>query len=121
MINKMPDSNNGGSPDDFVHFRLADLKRKLGNEPSSYHSFIEKPSLKAGLYYLEKGTSDPQQPHELDEIYYIISGRSGFVAGNESKEVRPGDILYVRAHLEHKFVDIEEDLVVLVFFSAFKR
>ena len=39
--------------------------------------------------------------------------------GDESKEVHPGSILYVKAAVKHSFFEIEEDMLLLVFFSSF--
>ncbi|MBX3054489.1 MAG: cupin domain-containing protein [Caldilineaceae bacterium] len=82
-----------------------------------YYEFLSVPALSAGLYRLAAGATDPQQPHEQDEIYYIISGRAHFRAGDEEQPVGPGDTLYVAARVAHKFHTITEDLTLLVFFA----
>lgn len=70
-----------------------------------------------GLYQLKAGAKDPQKPHKQDEDYYVIRGRAKFQSGDEVQEVREGTILYVPADEAHKFVDIQEDLQLLVFFA----
>jgi len=42
------------------------------------------------------------------------------VAG-ERRPVRPGSIVFVAKEVEHRFVDIEEDLSLLVFFAPEHR
>jgi len=37
--------------------------------------------------------------------------------GAEDREVARGSVIYVEAHREHRFYDIKEELVVLVFFA----
>ncbi len=90
------------------------------SEGGPYLSFINEKSLKTGLYVLPKGSEDKQNLHELDEVYYIIEGQSKFFADGDTIGVRPGDVIFVKARIEHRFVDIERDLKILVFFSEFK-
>ena len=60
---------------------------------------------------------DLQQPHQQDEIYYVVRGRARFKAGDEEREVAPGSVIFVAAEVEHRFHDIREELTVLVFFA----
>ena len=46
----------------------------------------------------------------------MVRGRATFEVEGERRPVGPGDVLYVARKLEHRFVEIEEDLVVLVVF-----
>ena len=82
-----------------------------------YHEFLRVPDLSAGLYVLERGAPDPQQPHAEDEIYVVMRGRCRFRVGTEEREVEPGSVLFVPAGLEHRFLDVRDRLEVLVFFG----
>ena len=82
-----------------------------------YLEFLRVPDLSAGLYVLEAGAADPQTPHDEDEIYVVMHGRSRFRAGDTAQDVAPGSVLFVPAHLEHRFLDVRERLEVLVFFG----
>ena len=64
-----------------------------------------------------KVRQDGQSPHELDEIYYVVSGRAWLEVDGQRLEAREGSVLFVERGVEHRFVDIEEDLTALVFFS----
>ncbi|HET9896007.1 MAG TPA: cupin domain-containing protein [Streptosporangiaceae bacterium] len=75
------------------------------------------PALSVGTYSIPVGGTDDQDPHTEDEIYVITAGRSGFVASGRRVEVGPGSVIYVAAGEVHKFVDIAEDLAVLVLFA----
>jgi mannose-6-phosphate isomerase-like protein (cupin superfamily) len=79
--------------------------------------FLRVPSLSMGLYHLKVGQADPQQPHAEDEVYYVVSGRATFEAGQERQSVEPGTLIFVEGCAEHRFIDIAEDLTVLVFFA----
>ena len=83
-----------------------------------YLSFLERSTLKAGLYILPKGGVDKQQPHTLDEVYFVVEGHSKFKVGEEEMTVIPGTVLYVKAGVDHRFFDITGDLKILVFFSG---
>ncbi len=70
-----------------------------------------------GVYVLPAGGEDTQRPHREDEVYYVVRGRSGFRAGSEEEAVQPGSLLFVRAGVDHRFFDIEEELVIVVFWA----
>ena len=82
-----------------------------------YLEFLRVPALSMGLYQLKAGAVDPQRPHGQDEVYYVLRGRATLQMSGEEKGVSEGEILYVAAEQAHKFVDIKEDLQVLVFFA----
>ena len=69
------------------------------------------------MYRLPAGATDRQAPHELDELYYVVRGRARFLADGEEMEAGPGSIFFVERDIEHRFVDVAEELVVVVFFS----
>lgn len=82
-----------------------------------WSEFLRTPSLSMGLYRLAAGQPDRQAPHAEDEAYYVLSGRAQFHAGDQELPVAPGTVLYVPRGEHHRFVDVTEDLTVLVFFS----
>lgn len=73
--------------------------------------------MSAGVYVLSAGTPDPQKPHSEGEIYYVVRGKAKMLIGAEERSVGEGSVIYVEAGLEHRFFDIEEELVVLVIFA----
>jgi mannose-6-phosphate isomerase-like protein (cupin superfamily) len=50
-------------------------------------------------------------------VYLVVSGKALFRAGGREQPVGPGSVIYVERAAEHRFVDITEDLTVLVFFA----
>ncbi|GAB5522193.1 MAG: hypothetical protein Roseis2KO_00650 [Roseivirga sp.] len=98
-------------------YQLDDLEQQLTESKRRYLPFLNVETLRTGLYVLPAGTEDKQQPHEHDEVYYVISGRSKFIAGGKTSEAKAGSVFYVKAAIEHRFFDIEEELKVMVFFS----
>jgi quercetin dioxygenase-like cupin family protein len=98
-------------------FELADLLAERGHSGRAYLEFLRVPALSMGLYALPAGGDDPQQPHSEDEVYYVVGGRALIHVAGEDRAVGPGSVVFVAAHVEHRFHAIEEDLAVLVFFA----
>jgi mannose-6-phosphate isomerase-like protein (cupin superfamily) len=98
-------------------FELADLLRTRADSGRLYHEFIRTHDLSVGLYVLPAGGSDPQGPHTEDEVYHVVAGRARIRVGDDDREVEAGSVVFVGADVEHRFHDIEEELVVLVFFG----
>jgi mannose-6-phosphate isomerase-like protein (cupin superfamily) len=97
--------------------RPADLLAGQSAQGKPYLEFLRSGSLSAGLYVLRAGAVDRQQPHSEDEIYVVMSGRALFTAGDDTRDVGPGDTIYVAAGVPHRFHDIAEDLRLIVVFA----
>jgi mannose-6-phosphate isomerase-like protein (cupin superfamily) len=98
-------------------YELADLLRTQADSGRPYHEFIRTHDLSVGLYVLPAGASDPQGPHTEDEVYHVVSGRAHIRVGEDDRAVAAGSVIFVGADVEHRFHDIEEELVVLVVFG----
>lgn len=103
-----------------AYFELDELEAGHARGGQLAHRFFRVPSLRMTLYKLPAGADDPQTPHEDDEIYYVLEGRANFRVDNNIRPVKPGTIIFVKARAPHKFIDITEDLSVLVFFSHYQ-
>lgn len=66
-------------------------------------------------WYAPRGT-DPQTPHERDELYVVASGRAEFVHGAERVAAGPGDVLFVPAGMAHRFEGMSGDFAAWVVF-----
>lgn len=98
-------------------FLAQELADDTANHTHPYYEFLNHAALSAGIYKLQSGRPDLQNPHSEDEIYYVLEGQSKMVIGSSSHSISQGDIIYVPAFEEHRFYDIQEDLKLLVFFS----
>ncbi len=65
--------------------------------------------------YAPRGT-DNQHPHTRDEIYVIASGTGRFEREGKEMAVAPGDVLFVAAGEQHRFVEFTDDFATWVFF-----
>jgi quercetin dioxygenase-like cupin family protein len=98
-------------------FNLNSLVAASARGSQRWLEFLRVPSLSMGLYRLKAGQADEQQPHTEDEVYLVVSGKASFRAGGQEQAVNPGSVIFVERIVEHRFVDIAEDLTVLVFFA----
>ena len=65
--------------------------------------------------YAPRG-NDPQTPHSRDEIYVVATGKGRFQLGSEETAFGPGDMLFVPAGKQHRFVEFTDDFATWVFF-----
>ncbi|MCL4155374.1 UNVERIFIED_CONTAM: hypothetical protein GTU68_007958 [Idotea baltica] len=98
-------------------YYLDSLVSKLKPTKRPWLPFMKGENVLTGLYIVRAGGQDTQQPHDTDEVYYVAEGKGKFVVGEKTVLVQAGSILFVKAEVEHRFFDIEEDLVLLVFFD----
>jgi mannose-6-phosphate isomerase-like protein (cupin superfamily) len=89
--------------------------------PNHFVEQLRVPDLSVGTYSVPAGGLDDQTPHTEDEIYVVTAGRARLVTADGTAEVGPGDVLFVPAGEAHRFVDISEDLALLVVFGPAYR
>src|SRR5829696_6258301 len=98
-------------------FPLAALVAEPAARGGGWHEFLRVTDLSAGLYVLVPGSLDAQQPHTEDEVYVVLAGRSRFTAGDDTRDVAPGDTIFVAAGVPHRFHHITEELRLIVVFG----
>jgi mannose-6-phosphate isomerase-like protein (cupin superfamily) len=98
-------------------YEIAELVQQQAQSGRLYLEFMRVPDISIGVYVLPAGGTDPQQPHNEDEVYYIVSGRAQIQVNGEDRPVDAGSIVYVAKHDPHHFHSIIEDLTILVFFA----
>ena len=85
------------------------------NEPGRRSALLIAHGSMQLRYYAPTGT-DPQTPHDQDEIYIVAKGRGWFSRGAERVAFEPGDALFVAAGVEHRFEDFSSDFGTWVVF-----
>lgn len=83
----------------------------------TYLEFLRRETMSAGLYVLEAGADDPQQPHAEDELYYVIDGRAVLEVDGDQRPVQPGSTVFVATGVAHRFHSVASKLSVLVVFA----
>ena len=104
-------------------WEMAELIEAREDMGERYLEFFiaEEGTLSLGLYVLQAGDTDPQQPHSEDEIYYVVSGSAHIQVGDENREIRPGSVVFVGTDVPHRFHSITETLTLLVVFAPPRR
>ncbi len=100
-----------------THTNLDGLERARLESGGTYLEFLRVPTMSAGLYTLDAGGTDLQQPHTEDEIYVVLKGRAQISVGDTDFPANAGDTIFVPAKLPHRFHSIIETLKVIVVFA----
>ena len=100
-----------------LKFNFGELAEQNAKTELPYLEFMRVESMSGYIYELEAGATDEQEPHDQDEIYYVVKGRALLTVDDESVPVAPGDILFVKKFAQHIFSEITEDLQLLVVFA----
>ncbi|WP_205012790.1 cupin domain-containing protein [Nitrosomonas sp. HPC101] len=99
---------------------IYDLQNLIAQQQASgedYLEFLRVPSLSMGIYTLPVGSTDSQEPHTEDEVYYVVRGKASMRVEDEHQEITAGSLIFVAANADHCFYNITEELTVLVFFA----
>ena len=105
-------------PDEQVEaFDVGALAAARAASGDTYLEFLRRDSMSAGLYVLDAGAPDDQQPHQEDEVYVVLEGRATLTVAGEEHPVEPGSIVFVARTVPHRFHGVAERLVVLVLFA----
>ena len=91
-------------------------KIKKSNE--YFDTFINTQNLAAGVLVLQPEEEDTQEPHESDEVYFIIKGDGFLKIKNKDYAVEPNKMYFVAKNLKHFFYGNKRELVVLYFFGG---
>ena len=66
-------------------YELRDLLSELKERGEYFIDFISTKYIQAGIIRLHPGDNDTQEPHSVDEVYYVIEG-NGFIKLNDKKQ-----------------------------------
>jgi mannose-6-phosphate isomerase-like protein (cupin superfamily) len=94
--------------------QVVEAARDAGDQ---WREFLRAGMFSAGVYRLAAGEIDRQAPHTEDEIYYVLAGRAELEVEGKRQAVEPGSLAFVSKLAQHRFVDIVEDLELLVIFA----
>jgi len=91
---------------------------QLKKSDSYFHTFINRNSLAAGILVLQPNEEDTQEPHDSDELYYVIKG-DGFLKINQRDyPVEEGKTFFVPKNIKHYFFGNKKELIVIYFFGG---
>jgi mannose-6-phosphate isomerase-like protein (cupin superfamily) len=95
---------------------IADAVGRLTQENTDYMRLLERESFDMGIY--RPARVDAQTPHARDELYIVAAGSGDFVCGTETRTFAAGDVFFVPAGIEHRFMKFSYDFATwAVFFG----
>lgn len=96
----------------------ATLREVWGKIPGSkgerFANAFSRGALRVLLYAPRK--TDPQTPHEQDEVYVVMKGSGSFFLEGTQFAFAEGDVFFVPAGATHRFEEFTEDLIVWAIF-----
>jgi mannose-6-phosphate isomerase-like protein (cupin superfamily) len=101
----------------YQSFSLNAVEEAQSSSGAAYREFLRRPGFSMGMYLLPAGSKDAQHPHSADEVYTVQHGRAQLEVEGETIDVGPGDVISVDRGRDHHFLNITEDLAVLVIFA----
>ena len=101
-----------------LEFDLTTYIGKIRKSSSYFQTFINRNSLAAGVLVLQPGEEDTQEPHDSDEVYYVISGDGFLKIKDKDYKVSRDKVFFVAKDVEHFFHGNKKELKVLYFFGG---
>jgi mannose-6-phosphate isomerase-like protein (cupin superfamily) len=101
----------------YQSFSLDAVEKAQSSSAAAYREFLRRPGFSMGLYLLPAGRKEAQHPHNAEEVYTVQHGRGQLEVEGERFDVGPGDVISVDRGRDHHFLNITEDLTVLVIFA----
>jgi mannose-6-phosphate isomerase-like protein (cupin superfamily) len=97
----------------FSGFGFGDVAERLA--PGGYEVVYETDRLQVGVYLLAAPELDTQQPHEWDELYFVLEGSGTLDVEGEKHPLEEGAAAFVAARAAHRFEDYERIVLLVVF------
>lgn len=97
-----------------IKFALADATRRLADADDNFVTLMTGRNGRLLLFAPEG--EDRQTPHTQDEFYVVVAGKGVFRRGEESVSFIAGDVLFVPAHMPHRFESFSDDFQCWVIF-----
>ncbi len=101
------------------HIPLKQAIKKLKTTNSEFAKVMEFADLE--IEYYQPNKIDKQQPHTRDEVYIIAQGKGEFIRKNKKYKIKTHDVLFVKAHEEHRFINFSDDFATWVIFYGLHR
>lgn len=101
-----------------LDYNISEYVKKIKNSQESFHTFINRDTLAAGVLVLQPGEEDTQTPHESDEVYFIIRGNGFLRIKDKDYPIESNRLYFVGKKIEHYFYGNTKELIVLYFFGG---
>ncbi|MEO8110187.1 MAG: cupin domain-containing protein [Ginsengibacter sp.] len=96
------------------HISIDAAAKLLEKENARFVQVMKDGNMK--VEYFAPKHLDRQQPHHQDELYIIIAGETEFLRDGETMKCSQGNVIFVPAKMEHRFMNFSEDFATWVIF-----
>ena len=106
-----------------IDWRLLSMNRKTSGDieaevGSEYRCL--KSITYVSLAWLQPGLSyEPHMHDDHEEVYYIIKGRGKIRVGNDVKEFRDGDAIYIPEGMVHEIINDSDEIIEFIAFGGY--
>jgi len=101
-------------PNDVLHISETEASRLLSELPLPFAELFARGDVSVELFAPRR--ADTQTPHTRDELYIVSSGSGTFRRADQVCPFTAGDLLFVPAHVEHRFESFSADFRTWVIF-----
>lgn len=101
-----------------LDYNISEYIEKIKNSKEYFYTFINRDTLAAGVLVLKPGEEDTQEPHESDEVYFIIQGNGFLRIKDKDYPVETNKLYFVGKNIDHYFHGNSKELIVLYFFGG---
>ena len=88
------------------------------NNTATWQPVLRRTVLRSEVYTIPADSQDSQEPHQEDELYYVLAGSAMIQIAGVDTHVHPGSLIFVPAGAWHHYHSLAGDLSLLVAFAA---
>lgn len=99
-------------------FNVNEYIEKIKKGSNYFHTFINNENLAAGVLVLQPGEKDTQEPHDSDEVYFVLQGNGFLKIKDTDYPISENNMYFVGKKIDHLFHGNSKELVVLYFFGG---
>lgn len=87
----------------------AQVSERIPGPNNERYAYVWDSAYDATLFLFNPLRVNGRGPHPRDQIYVVTNGSGNLVLEGEVIPFREGDVLFVRAHSDHSFTEVEPD------------
>jgi len=99
-------------------FNVDDYIKKTKKSSNYFNTFINNENIAVGVLVLQPGDDDTQEPHDSDEVYFILNGDGFLKIKNKDYPISENKIYFVGKKTKHFFHGNSKELIALYFFGG---
>jgi len=98
-------------------FEIGETKDGVATNPAGFSARVNKFTEKGNVVFLyyPPGTRNELHSHDdLETIYYIAQGEGEITIGNETEQVKRGDVLFTPLNTQHQVVNTGKETLIIL-------